>query len=204
LCTHISQHTTSLALVENPGAGNLERKGPILGEASLVFRLIINIQGSSDYSQRPHFPSIDRVHWNHTLHNISPSMAARGPAACRSTITPQLFQEYHPMKTPSNATGTSEPWNVIANIAHDGTINALWMLSHVGSGYMRVVRCCMLHVKVQAGRLPFTAGWLAGCLLACLLALLVCLLPSFCFLILSLFILPTLQKSLHHPERSTL
>jgi hypothetical protein len=101
------------------------------------------------------------------LHDISPSTAARGPAACRSTITPQLFQEYHPMKTPSNATGTSEPWNVIANIAHDGTINALWMLSHVGSGYMRVIRCCLSHVKVQAGRLPFTAGWLAVCLLAC-------------------------------------
>jgi hypothetical protein len=38
----------------NPDAGNLERKGkerkgPILREASLVFGLIINIQGSSDY-----------------------------------------------------------------------------------------------------------------------------------------------------------
>jgi hypothetical protein len=167
------RHTNCVLISVNtrkPDAGNLERKGPILGEASLVFRLIINIQGSSDYSQRPHFLSIDRVHWEHMLHNISPSMAACGPAACRSTFTPQLFQEYHPMKSPSNATGTSEPWNVIANIAHDGTINALWMLSHVGSGYMRVIRCCMSHVKVQAGRLPFTAGWLAVCLLACLLA----------------------------------
>jgi hypothetical protein len=96
----------------NPDAGKLERKGPILREASLVFGLIINIQASSDYSQRPHFLSIDRVHWNHMLHNISLSMVAHGPAACRSTITPQLFQEYHPMKTPSNATGTSEPWNI--------------------------------------------------------------------------------------------
>jgi hypothetical protein len=38
---------------------------------------------------------------------------------------PSVLQEYHPMKTPSNATGTSQPWNMIANIAHDGSINAL-------------------------------------------------------------------------------
>jgi hypothetical protein len=177
-----------------------ERKGKVRFSVKQALSLVSSSTSKDPLttnSQRPHFPSIDLVHWNHTLHSISPSMAACGPAACRSTITPQLFQEYHPMKTPSNATGTSEPWNVIANIAHDGTINALWMLSHVGSGYMRVIRCCMSHVKVQTGRSPFTDGWLFACLL-------VCLLPSFCFLILSLLILPTLQKSLHHPERSTL
>jgi hypothetical protein len=40
-------------------------------------------------------------------------------------IYPSVLQEYHPMKTPSNAAGTSEPWNMIANIAHDGITNAL-------------------------------------------------------------------------------
>jgi hypothetical protein len=94
---------------------------------------------------------------------------------------PSALQEYHPMKTPSNSTEPSEPWNMIAKIAHDETANALRMLSHFGSGYMRVIRCRMPHVNVQTGRLPFTAGWLAVCLLARVPALFVLLSDSFTF-----------------------
>jgi hypothetical protein len=93
-------------------------------------------------------------------------------------IYPSILQEYRPMKTPPNAIGTSEPWNMIANITHmTGQQMYCRMLSHIRSGYMRVIRCRMSHVNVQTGRSPFIHCWLFACLL-------VCLLPSFYFLIL--------------------
>ena len=134
-----SYHTRPLAFVEDP---------MLTGKIT-----------SSNYLSAPLLSIINLMYWKHMVgtQHIT-KHGSSWTCSMPFNIYPSALQEYHPMKTPSNPTESSEPWNMIAKIAHDETANALRMLSHFGSGYVRVISCRMSHVNVQTGRLPFTAG----------------------------------------------